>query len=124
VRVGGGHAFAKRPKEWRYSLPKKALRIATKMALRLKVEADEVKVLEGITLPEPKTKYVASLLKAAGLANSSCLLVTEEINSDLVRAARNIPSVTVLIRADLNADVLMRHKNILIFKDAVEGLTA
>lgn len=124
IRRGGGHAFAKRPKDWRYSLPKKALRVAAKMAWRLKLEAGEVKVLEGIALPQPKTKHVAALLKVAGLAGTSCLLVTEGVNADLVRAARNIPRVSVLPRTDLNADILMRHKNILIFKDAVEGLTA
>ena len=94
------------------------------MALRLKVEAGEVRIVEGVSLSEPKTKHVASLLKAAGLAGASCLLVTEGINADLVRAARNIPRVTVLPRTDLNADILMRHKNVLVLKDAVEGLTA
>lgn len=124
IRVGGGHAFAKRPKEWRYSLPKKALRVATRMALRLKVEAGEVKVVDGLALAEPKTKYVAAALKSGGFAGMSILLITESVNSNLVRAARNIPRVTVTTRGDLNADLVMRHKNILIFQDAVEGLTA
>lgn len=124
IRTGGGHAFAKRPKEWRYALPRKALQSATKMALRLKMEAGEVRVLEGISLPEPKTKHVAAALKSAGLAGTSCLFVTEGINADLVKAARNIPRVSVLPRSDLNADVVMRHRNILIFSDAIEALKA
>lgn len=124
LRTGGGHTFAKRPKEWRYALPRKALQSATRMALRMKVEAGEVRVLEGMTLPEPKTKHVAAALKAAGLVGTSCLLVTEGINADLVKAARNIPRVSVLPRTDLNADVVMRHRNILIFSDAIEALKA
>lgn len=124
VRTGGGHAFAKRPKEWRYALPRKALQSATRMALRLKIEAGEVQVLEGIALPEPKTKYIATALKSAGLAGASCLFVTEGINTGLVKAARNIPRVSVLPRSDLNADVIMRHRNILIFSDAIEALKA
>jgi large subunit ribosomal protein L4 len=122
VRRGGGHAFAKRPKDWSYRLPRKALKAATRMALRMKIEAGEVRVLEGFNLPEPKTRHVAAALQAAGLAGQSCLIVTEEINRELVRAARNIPRILVLPRSDLNADIVLRHRQVLLFKDAVEGL--
>ncbi len=122
VRRGGGHTFAKRPKDWGYRLPRKALQSATRMALRMKIEAGEVRVLDGFNLPEPKTKHVASALKTAGLDGSSCLFVTEGINHDLVRAARNIPRISVLPRSDLNAEVVLRHANILIFGEAVEAL--
>lgn len=123
VRRGGGHTFAKRPKDWSYSLPRKALRNATKMALRLKTEAGELRAIGGLDLPEPKTKHVATALKNAGIAGQSCLIVTEGINADLVRAARNIPRVSVLPRTDLNADVVMRHRNVLVFQEALDALT-
>lgn len=122
VRRGGGHTFAKRPKDWSYRLPKKALRAATKMALRMKIEDGEVRVVEGISLPEAKTRHVASALKAAGIAGQSCLIVTEGINRELVQAARNISGVSVLPRTDINADIILRHRQLLIFKDAVDGL--
>lgn len=122
VRRGGGHAFAKRPKDWSYRLPKKALRSATRMALRMKIEAGEVRVLEGVNLPEPKTKYVAAALKAGGLTGQSCLFVTEGINQELVRSARNIPGVSVLPRTDLNADIILRHRQVLLLKEAMDGL--
>lgn len=122
VRRGGGHAFAKRPKDWSYRLPRKALKVATRMALRMKIEAGEVRVLEGIHLPEPKTRYVAAALASAGLAGQSCLFVTEGINQELVRAARNIPRVSVLPRSDLNAEVVLRHRQLLLLKEAVAGL--
>ena len=123
IRRGGGHAFAKRPKDWSYSLPRKALRSAMRMALRLKVEADELCVVQSVDLPEPRTKYIAAALKSGGFAGQSCLFVTEGIDADLVRAARNIPKVTVLPRSDLNADVLMRHRNILVLSDAMSALS-
>jgi len=122
IRRGGGHAFAKRPKDWSYSLPRKALRAATRMALRLKAEAGEICVVESVDLPEPRTRHVASVLKSGGFAGQSCLFVTEGINAELVRAARNIPRVSVLPRSDLNADVVMRHRNILFLKDAMSSL--
>lgn len=124
VRRGGGHTFPKRNRDHSYSLPRKALQSATRMSLRLKLEAGEVKVLEGIDLAEPKTRLVAAALKVAGLAGQSCLFVTEGVNADLVRAARNIPHVSVLPRTDLNADIILRHRNILVFSDAAEALNS
>lgn len=123
IRRGGGHAFAKRPKDWSYSLPRKALRSAMRMALRLKVEAGELSVVQSVDLPEPRTKYVAAALRAGGFAGQSCLFVTEGVDAGLVRAARNIPKVTVLPRSDLNADVLMRHRNILVLSEAMSALS-
>ena len=123
IRRGGGHAFAKRPKDWSYSLPRKALRVATRMALRLKVEAGELRVVDSVDLPEARTKYVAAILKSGGYRGQSCLFVTEGINADLVRAARNIPGVSVLPRTDLNADVVMRHRNVLVLSDAMAAIS-
>ena len=123
VRVGGGHTFAKRPKDWSYALPRKALRAATRMALRLKAEAGELSIVDSLSLPEPRTKHVAAALKSGGLTGQSCLFVTEGIDADLVRAARNISKVSVLPRTDLNADVLMRHRNVLVLSDAMAVLS-
>lgn len=123
IRRGGGHSFAKRPKDWSYSLPRKALQSATRMALRLKIEAGELRVVEPVDLPEPRTKFVAAALKSGGFTGQSCLFVTEGINADLVRAARNIPKVTVLPRTDLNADLVMRHRNVLVLSDAIALLS-
>jgi len=73
IRRGGGHAFAKRPKDWSYALPRKALRAATRMALRLKAEAGELSVVDSVDLPEVRTKYVAAALKSGGYQGQSCL---------------------------------------------------
>jgi ribosomal protein L4 len=93
------------------------------MALRLKIEAGELRVVEPVDLPEPRTKFVAAALKSGGFTGQSCLFVTEGINADLVRAARNIPKVTVLPRTDLNADLVMRHRNVLVLSDAIALLS-
>ncbi|MDA1163996.1 MAG: 50S ribosomal protein L4 [Planctomycetota bacterium] len=119
IRRGGGHAFAKRPKDWSYSLPRKALRVATRMALRLKAEAGELRVVSVMEMPEPRTRYVSAALRSGGFTGQSCLFVTEGVRPEFVRAARNIPKVTVLPRSDLNADAVMRHRNILVFEDAM-----
>src|SRR3954468_7847810 len=67
TRRGGGHAFAKRPIDFSYSLPKKAMRLATRMAVLSKFLDKQVTVLDTLTIDAPKTKVVAGMLKALGL---------------------------------------------------------
>src|SRR5258706_10536327 len=56
VRVGGGHAKQKRPKDWRLAMPRKMRRLARDSAILSKLQSNEVRVLDEIKLPEPKTK--------------------------------------------------------------------
>ena len=42
IRRGGGHIFAKRPRNWTYRLPHKAVQLATRMALAAKLRDAEV----------------------------------------------------------------------------------
>src|SRR6266436_9606684 len=59
IKKGGGHAKQKHPKDWRQAMPKKARQLATKSAILFKLQANDVRVLNEIALPEPKTKHVA-----------------------------------------------------------------
>src|SRR5262249_18331199 len=56
VRVGGGHAKQKRPKEWRQGLPKKQRRLATRNAILSKIQSNDIRIVDGIKLDQPKTK--------------------------------------------------------------------
>ena len=58
VRRGGGHCFAKRPKDWGYRMPAKALKLATRMAILSKFVDDQVTVVDSIQLEAPKTSAI------------------------------------------------------------------
>src|SRR6478736_1795058 len=58
IKKGGGHAKQKRPKDWRLAMPKKARRLATRHAILSKIQTNDIRVLDGIKLDEPKTKLV------------------------------------------------------------------
>src|ERR1700743_2323507 len=45
IKVGGGHAKQKRPKEWRQALPKKARQLATKSAILSKIQSNDVRIV-------------------------------------------------------------------------------
>src|SRR3954447_2745078 len=63
IKVGGGHAKQKRPKEWRQALPKKARQLATQSALLSKFQSGDVRVLSEIKFDAVKTKPVAAMFK-------------------------------------------------------------
>src|SRR6476620_7665956 len=52
IRRGGGHAFAKVPRDWSYRLPRKAIKLATRMALLSKFQDNQVTVVEGWSVAE------------------------------------------------------------------------
>src|ERR1700759_4023366 len=64
VRVGGGHAKQKRPKDWSLGLPKKQRRLATRQAILSKINSNDIRVIDQIKFDQPKTKLVAAMYKA------------------------------------------------------------
>lgn len=121
VRRGGGHAFGKVPVDHGYRLPRKAVRLATRMALLSKFQDDEAIVLSELSVDEPKTGRIAAGLKALGVGGS-CLLVIENHDPILWKSARNIPNLKVAPAAELNAYDLLHQKNLLITKAAIDAL--
>src|SRR3954451_7025695 len=64
VRRGGGHTFGQRPREWTYRLPRKALQLATRMALASKLQDAAVTLIDDLKFDAPKTKEMATIIKA------------------------------------------------------------
>lgn len=120
IRRGGGHTFAKRPRDFGYRLPKKAVKAATKMALRSKFDDNEVVILDSLEVSEVKTKRIAEMIKAVGLAGESSLLAIPEYDRELWLSARNIPDLKVSPVFELNAYDLLRQHRLIITKDALD----
>ena len=122
VRRGGGHAFGKKPRDFSYRLPKKAVRQAARMALLSKFQDGQAVVLGDWDCSAPKTKPVVAALKALGVDGSSVLITTDGVDQNLYRSARNIEDVQVLPASDLNAYALLRHRNFIVTVSAMDGL--
>lgn len=122
VRRGGGHAFAKTPKDWSYRMPRKALRLATRMALLSKFLDGEAIVVESLSLPQIKTKVVARMLKSLGVAGNSCTLTGETHDAVVWKSSRNIPDLSVAPAADLTAYTLLRRKHLVVTKAALDQI--
>ena len=112
TRRHGGHAFAKRPKDWSYRMPRKMLQAATRMALLSKFQDGEAVVLNELKLPEQKTKVVAGVLKALGVSDQTCLLAIKEHDPVVWKCSRNIESLWVSPGSNLNAYDLLHQKRL------------
>src|SRR5438093_5776532 len=63
-RRGGGTSKGPKPRDYSYSIPKKAVRAATRMAILSKFRDKEAVILDELALSAPKTKEVVGVLKA------------------------------------------------------------
>ncbi len=124
TRRGGGHIFAKRPRDFGWRMPKKALRAATRMALAARLADDEVKLVSGLELGAPKTAVVAKLLKTLGISEKTVLVAPAKHDDMLWKSARNIDGVSVSPVGDLNAWSLLQPRAVLMTTAAIDAFRA
>ena len=89
----GGIVFAPKPRDYSYALNKKVKRLALKSVLSAKAAEGNVIVVDGLELGEIKTKAMVNFLNAVEAGKKS-VVVTNEVNENVVKSARNIPGVT------------------------------
>lgn len=118
---GGGVVFGPHPRDYSYAIHRKQRRLAVRSALLSKFLDGEVVIVEGLDVEEPKTKLVASALRALGVERS-CLIGTKGVQRKLVLAARNIPGVQVAPVSDFNALDVLRAHTILLTSGGFEEL--
>ena len=118
LRRGGGVIFGPHPRSYRQAMPKKMRRLAVRSILSAKVAGEELKVIDSFGLEEPKTKQMAQVLQALGIW-SSALLVTADLDTTVVKSARNIAMVKTLPANMLNVGDLMSCDTLLMTVDAV-----
>ena len=87
----GGIVFAPKPRDYSYTLNKKVKRLALKSVLSAKAAEGNVIVVDGLNLDEIKTKNMKAFLDAVEAGKT--VLVTENVNTNVVKSARNIPGV-------------------------------
>src|SRR5690554_13532 len=91
IWIKGGVAFAPKPRDYSYTLPKKIRRLAMKSALSSKVQENNIIVMESLALPEAKTREMAKVLKNLKVEEKA-LVVIPQRDEAVVRATRNLPN--------------------------------
>ena len=118
IWVGGGRAFAAKPRSFEQKVNKKMYRGAIQSMLSELVRQDRLVVTNGFTVDAPKTKQVVEQLKKLNLER--VLIIVEAIDEKLFLAARNLPHVEVLPVALLNPLSLVSYDKVLVTVGAVK----
>ena len=117
---GGGVVHGPHYRSHAHGMPKKMRRAALVSALSRRASEESVVVLDGMVLPEIKTRQIADFMQRFEL--SELLIVLPEKDDKVVRSARNIPGVTVLPVGGLNVYDVLRHNTIALTTDALAGV--
>ena len=120
-RRGGGVSGGPRPRDYSYSLPRKAKRAALQSALLSKINDKEMVLVDRFGIDEPKTKEIARFLNHLELKGSK-LLVSAENDENLYLSARNIRGVVVRSAVDLHAYDVLRYRHLILTEDALSVL--
>lgn len=118
IWVGGGRAFAARPRDFQQKVNRKMYRGALRSMLSELARQERLMLVEQFALEAPKTRLLAALLKSWSLDN--VLIVTEASDSTLSLAARNLPHVEVIEVRSLNPLSLLAHPKVLMTVAAVK----
>ncbi len=122
-RRGGGRAFPKCQRDYRKRMPKRMRRLACRNAVLAKLLSDDVVILDSLSMDQPRTGQLQSVLRAVGV-DRSCVLALSEIDPIILKSGRNLPRTDVTVVSDLNAYGVLRRKKLVFTKAAFEVLSA
>jgi len=117
----GGTVFGPRPRDYSYSMPKKARAAALRGALTQRLTEGAVKVVEALGVEEPKTKALAGLLAKLGVAGKAVVVDFEPADA-LVLSGRNLPNVKVVAESHLTAYDVLDCKHLVVTPEAIDKL--
>lgn len=118
LRRGGGVIFGPKPRSYRQAMPKKMRQLALRCILSAKAGDGELLVLEQLKLDQPKTKEMEQILAALGV-DFSALVVTAEVEDNVVKSARKLPGIKTTPAALLNVVDILSYKMLLMTVAAV-----
>lgn len=121
TQVGGGVAFAPKPRDYRYTVPKKLRRLAMKSALSSKVEEREIIILDALSLAEPKTKEMIKVLQNVKAAKKA-LIVMADKDENIIKSAANIPGVKTTLVSTMNVYEIINYTSFIVTKDAINKI--
>jgi large subunit ribosomal protein L4 len=122
--AGGGVIFGPKPRDYSFSMPVKARRLALRSALSARV--DNMKVIKDFSaIKSPKTKEFIKILDSLGVSGK-VLIIADTANAEnqhLSLSARNIPNVRLILPSNINVKDILEADNIVIAESAVNEIT-
>lgn len=116
----GGTTFGPKPRDYSYSMPKKAKRNALKSVLSDKVRNDKLVIVDKLELDSNKTKETLSKLNNFDF--DKILIVDKKENSNLMLSTRNLKNVKSIDFSEINIYDSLKYTYIMFSLDAVKNL--
>ena len=122
--AGGGVVFGPKTRDYSFSMPQKARKLALKSALSARTD-NTVLVKDFSEIKEAKTKMVAESLKALKLEGKILIIANTKAaeNGQLELAARNLPNVKIILPSNLNVKDLLEADNLVMTEAAILEIT-
>lgn len=117
--VGGGNVFGPKPRDYEYSMNKKAVAGALRSALSLRAKEQKLVVVDAIQLDKPKTQKVQAALEAFGAKKA---LIVDGANDSLLLSMRNLQHAKYLRHDGLNVYDVLDHDTLILTKATVEAV--
>ena len=118
---GGGKIFPNSPDEnFSHKVNRKMYRAGITSILSQLAREDRIRVIDEFKLDAPKTRLLAQKVRSMGFGE--LLVITDEVDENLMLSARNLPHVQVIAARQANPVTLIRYTTVLLTKKAVAQL--
>jgi large subunit ribosomal protein L4 len=118
----GGVVFGPHPRSYHRDLPRKMRRLAMRSALSAKVRDAALTIVDGLSVPNGKTKEMIELLGALGLSKGA-LMVIHEHEDLLLRSSANVPKVRTVTLEGMNLLDILNFPTLVMTRESVEAIT-
>jgi large subunit ribosomal protein L4 len=122
VWVGGGTIHGPRPHLYKQYLPTQMRRLARKSALSLRVQEQNLLIVDDMSFSDIKTKNLITVLKALNLEGQKALIMLKGSDRNTILSARNIPGVSTTPANIASTYDILNHKKIILCKEALQDL--
>lgn len=122
INVGGGTIFGPKPRDFSYSIPKKAKRLAMKSILSLQAQSDRLTVVEDFTIESGKTKDLVKILSNFAKGERTVIILKDD-DAKIKQAGRNIPNLSFLSYNRLRAHDLYYGRKVILLEGAAKNLS-
>ena len=120
---GGGVVFGPRPRDFSKKVGRATKQLALRKALSARLSAGDVMVVDDLKLSSAKTREFVGVL-AALKVEGTALIVSHNVDPNLVRASRNVANIELTTSDSLNTYQVLRTDKLVFTRGAFEQVEA
>ena len=120
IWVGGGRAFAARPRDFSQKVNKKMFKAAMRSVLSELLREDRLVVLDKFDIKQPKTKEFKKLIEK--LRVDSALIVNDKFDENLFLSSRNLKNMEYSDVSSINPLSLIKYEKVIMNVESLKAI--